>query len=89
MEVLDDYLGQAVGKLYVERYFPAEAKAQMATMESLEFIQIAKQIVYTDFTDEIGEGTMVVLPDAGVGTDDDADWYADDDADPRDRDDRH
>ena len=32
MEVLDDYLGQAVGKLYVERYFPAEAKAQMATM---------------------------------------------------------
>lgn len=29
----------------------------------------AKQIVYTDFTDEIGEGTTVVLPDAGVGTD--------------------
>jgi type I restriction enzyme R subunit len=29
----------------------------------------AKQIVYTDFTDEIGDGTTVALPDAGVGTD--------------------
>ena len=29
----------------------------------------AKQIVYTDFTDEIGDGTTVELPDAGVGTD--------------------
>ncbi len=29
----------------------------------------AKQIVYTDFTDEIGDGTKVALPDAGVGTD--------------------
>ena len=29
----------------------------------------AKQIVYTDFTDEIGDGTKVELPDAGVGTD--------------------
>ena len=29
----------------------------------------AKQIVYTDFTDEIGDGTTVTLPDAGVGTD--------------------
>lgn len=26
-------------------------------------------IVYTDFTDEIGEGTTIDLPDAGVGTD--------------------
>ncbi len=32
MEVLDSYLGQAVGQLYVERYFPAEAKTRMAAM---------------------------------------------------------
>jgi type I restriction enzyme R subunit len=29
----------------------------------------AKQVVYTDFTDEIGDGTTIALPDAGVGTD--------------------
>ena len=29
----------------------------------------ARTIVYTDFEDEIGEGTTIELPDAGVGTD--------------------
>ena len=32
LEVVNGILGEAFGKLYVEKYFPAEAKEEMVTM---------------------------------------------------------
>ena len=32
LEVLNRVLGEAFGKLYVDKYFPAEAKAEMVTL---------------------------------------------------------
>jgi putative endopeptidase len=49
MEVLDSYLGEAVGKLYVEHYFPGEAKTRMKAMVNNLITAYREEITQLDW----------------------------------------
>ena len=48
-EVINGTLGEAFGKLYVEKYFPAEAKAQM--VELIDYLKKNQGADYTCISD--------------------------------------